>query len=68
VALIGGLTPAAHAAIRNGAVALTSATAVFCFVRAIPVLVEGWQFIAGSIAPVATAKMAVAKVSVRKTA
>jgi CDP-diacylglycerol--glycerol-3-phosphate 3-phosphatidyltransferase len=73
VALIGGLTPAAHAAIRNGAVALTSATAVFCLVRAIPVLVDGWQFIAGSIgagsmAPVTTAKMAVAKVSVRKTA
>src|SRR5215469_18693368 len=44
VALIGGLTPATHAAIRTGAVALTSATAVFCFVRAIPVLVEGWQF------------------------
>jgi hypothetical protein len=73
VALIGGLPPETHAAIRNGAVALTSATAVFCFVRAIPVLVEGWQFIAGSIgagsvAPMAAAKMAVAKVSVRKTA
>ncbi|HEX4380558.1 MAG TPA: CDP-alcohol phosphatidyltransferase family protein, partial [Candidatus Acidoferrum sp.] len=73
VALLGGLTPCAHVAIRNGAVALTSATAVFCFVRAIPVLVEGWQFIAGSIgagsvAPMAAAKMAVAKVSVRKTA
>jgi CDP-diacylglycerol--glycerol-3-phosphate 3-phosphatidyltransferase len=73
VALIGGLTSGAHVAIRNGAVALTSATAVFCFVRAIPVLVEGWQFIAGSIgagsvAPMAAAKMAVAKVSVRKTA
>src|ERR1700736_2178742 len=49
VALIGGLTPAAHSAIRNGAVALTSATAMFCFVRAIPVLVEGWHFIAGTI-------------------
>src|SRR5579864_5729333 len=69
VALFGGLTPSAHAAIRNGAVALTSATAVFCFVRAIPVLVEGWQFIAESvgmrnIAPAAAA----VKVSVRKTA
>jgi len=73
VALIGGLTPETHTAIRTGAVVLTSATAVFCFVRAIPGLVEGWQFISESIgaagvAPVATAKMAVAKVSVRKTA
>jgi phosphatidylglycerophosphate synthase len=68
VALIGGLTPEMHTAIRSGAVALTSATAVFCFVRAIPVLVEGWQFIGESIVPVATAKMAVAKVSARKTA
>ncbi|HEY4907493.1 MAG TPA: CDP-alcohol phosphatidyltransferase family protein [Candidatus Acidoferrum sp.] len=68
VALIGGLTPGMHTAIRNGAIALTSATAAFCFVRAIPVLVEGWQFIAESVAPAATAKMAVAKVSVRKTA
>jgi CDP-diacylglycerol---glycerol-3-phosphate 3-phosphatidyltransferase len=73
VALIGGLTPATHAAIRSGAVALTSATAVFCFVRAIPVLVEGWQFIAesigaGSIAPGRLAPAAAVKVSVRKTA
>jgi hypothetical protein len=63
VALIGGLTPEMHAAIRNGAVALTSATAVFCFVRAIPVLVEGWQFITGTISPAAAVK-----VSLRKTA
>jgi phosphatidylglycerophosphate synthase len=68
VALLGGLTPETHTAIRTGAVVLTSATAAFCFVRAIPVLVEGWQFVAASVAPVATAKMAVAKVSVRKTA
>lgn len=68
IALIGGLTPEMLTAIRNGAIALTSATAAFCFVRAIPVLVEGWQFIAASVSPVATAKMAVAKVSVRKTA
>ena len=68
VALLGGLTPETHTAIRTGAVVLTSATAAFCFVRAIPVLVEGWQFVAASVAPVAIAKMAVAKVSVRKTA
>ena len=73
VALLGGLTPATHIAIRSGAVALTSATAMFCFVRAIPVLAEGWQFIAGtaetkSVVPAAATKMAVAKVSVRKSA
>src|SRR6202011_5481624 len=49
VALFGELTPDAHATIRAGALALTSATAMFCFVRAIPVLVEGWHFIAGTI-------------------
>jgi CDP-diacylglycerol--glycerol-3-phosphate 3-phosphatidyltransferase len=68
VALIGGLTPETHTAICTGAVVLTSSTAVFCFVRAIPLLVEGWQFIAPSVAPVATAKVAVAKVSVKRTA
>jgi hypothetical protein len=54
-------------------VALTSATAVFCFVRAIPVLVEGWQFVAESIGARSVgagsfAPVAVVKVSVRKTA
>jgi hypothetical protein len=68
VALIGGLTPATHAAVRSGAVALTSATAVFCFVRAIPVLVEGWQFVAESIGAGSIAPVAAVKVSVRKTA
>jgi len=57
VALLGGLTPDAHAAIRGGALALTTATAVFCFVRAIPVVVEGWQYVAGSEGPVSGAKL-----------
>jgi len=57
VALLGGLTPDAHAAIRGGALALTTATAVFCLVRAIPVLVEGWQYVAGSEGPVSGAKL-----------
>jgi CDP-diacylglycerol--glycerol-3-phosphate 3-phosphatidyltransferase len=73
VALLGELTPSAHTAIRSGAVGLTSATAVFCFVRAIPVLVEGWQFIAGSIGTGSIgagslAPAAAVKVSARKTA
>lgn len=57
VALFGGLTPDAHAAIRGCALALTTATAVFCFVRAIPVLVEGWQYVADGEGPVSGAKL-----------
>jgi len=49
VALLGELTPDAHATIRTGALALTSATAAFCFVRGLPVLMEGWRNIAGSL-------------------
>src|SRR5215469_7277181 len=56
VALIGGLTPATHAAIRTGAVALTSATAVFCLVRGLPVLLEGWKFFAGSVSRIRKTK------------
>jgi CDP-diacylglycerol--glycerol-3-phosphate 3-phosphatidyltransferase len=43
VALAGELAPDAHAAIRMGALALTWATAAFCLVRGLPVLVEGWR-------------------------
>src|SRR5215470_4913228 len=50
VALIGGLTPATHAAIRSGAVALTTVTAVFCLVRGLPVLLEGWKYFARTAA------------------
>jgi len=39
----------AHATIRAGALALTWATAAFCFVRGLPVLVEGWRHVAGSL-------------------
>lgn len=46
VALLGELTDAAHLTIRAGAQILTWATAVFCFVRALPVLIEGWKFVA----------------------
>jgi CDP-diacylglycerol---glycerol-3-phosphate 3-phosphatidyltransferase len=57
LALAGALAPDADAAIRAGAVALTSATAAFCFVRALPVLLEGWQYVAGSFASARSAKM-----------
>jgi CDP-diacylglycerol--glycerol-3-phosphate 3-phosphatidyltransferase len=43
VALVGELAPDAHVAIRMGALALTWATAAFCLVRGLPVLVEGWR-------------------------
>jgi len=49
VALLGDLAVNAHATIRAGALALTWATAAFCFVRGLPVLVEGWRHVAGSL-------------------
>jgi CDP-diacylglycerol--glycerol-3-phosphate 3-phosphatidyltransferase len=57
VALRGDLTADAHAAIRAGAFALTSATAAFCFLRGLPVLIEGWRHMAGSIASTRDAKI-----------
>ena len=63
VALLGQLATAdAHAAIRIGANALTWSTAAFCFVRALPVLVEGWQQLAVTISSSRTA----AKISARE--
>jgi len=49
VALLGGMTADLHAVVRAGAHVLTLGTAAFCFLRAVPVLVEGWKFVAGSI-------------------
>jgi CDP-diacylglycerol--glycerol-3-phosphate 3-phosphatidyltransferase len=49
VAFIGELTADAHAAIRTGASALTWATAVFCLVRGLPVLFEGWSYISATV-------------------
>jgi phosphatidylglycerophosphate synthase len=57
VALLGGLAPDAHATIRAGAITLTWTTAVFCFVRGLPVLMEGWQHVAESLASPRTAKI-----------
>lgn len=51
VAFLGGMTAETHAAFRAGAQALTWATAAFCLVRALPVLAEGWRYMAPSAAP-----------------
>jgi hypothetical protein len=45
--------------IRMGAQTLTWMTAAFCLVRGLPVLVEGWNYIAGSVRPVRGTKRAV---------
>src|SRR5437899_7061892 len=49
VAFVSGLGGGVSATIRMGAQALTWATAVFCLVRGLPVLVEGWKHTAGSV-------------------
>ena len=48
VALLGELSADAHAVIRAGATVLTWGTAVFCLVRGLPVLIEGWKYVAGA--------------------
>jgi hypothetical protein len=57
VALVGELAAEAHA-IRFGAQALTWTTAAFCLVRGLPVLVEGWKYIAGNVGTVRGVKRA----------
>jgi CDP-diacylglycerol--glycerol-3-phosphate 3-phosphatidyltransferase len=59
MALIGELTADAQTMIRMGAQTLTWMTAAFCLVRGLPVLVEGWNYIAGSVRPVRGTKRAV---------
>jgi CDP-diacylglycerol---glycerol-3-phosphate 3-phosphatidyltransferase len=49
VAILGGLASDSHAAIRAGANVLTWTTAAFCFVRGLPVLVEGWRQVAAAV-------------------
>jgi CDP-diacylglycerol---glycerol-3-phosphate 3-phosphatidyltransferase len=46
VALLGVLPGDAHLTIRGIAQALTWATAAFCLLRGLPVLIEGWRFFA----------------------
>jgi CDP-diacylglycerol---glycerol-3-phosphate 3-phosphatidyltransferase len=50
VALVGPLTLDVHAAIRAGAHILAGVTGGFCVVRGLPVLVEGWKFLASNLA------------------
>jgi CDP-diacylglycerol--glycerol-3-phosphate 3-phosphatidyltransferase len=45
IALFGDLRLEVHALIRAGAQLLTWATAGFCFIRGLPVLVEGWKYL-----------------------
>jgi UDP-N-acetylmuramoyl-tripeptide--D-alanyl-D-alanine ligase len=57
--LIAALAADAHAMIRAGALVLTCLTAIFCLVRGLPVLLEGWKYFAGSVGKVRGAKSAV---------
>jgi CDP-diacylglycerol---glycerol-3-phosphate 3-phosphatidyltransferase len=45
VALVGEMTADAYTAIRAGSLVLTWVTAIFCFVRGLPVFVEGWKYV-----------------------
>jgi CDP-diacylglycerol---glycerol-3-phosphate 3-phosphatidyltransferase len=58
VALVGELAAEVHAMIRAGAQVLTWMTAAFCLVRGLPVLLEGWKYIAGSVGRGRTRKRA----------
>jgi phosphatidylglycerophosphate synthase len=58
VALFGELSGDAQMTIRLGAQVLTWMTAAFCLVRGLPVLLEGWKYIAGSVGPVRGTKRA----------
>jgi CDP-diacylglycerol--glycerol-3-phosphate 3-phosphatidyltransferase len=50
LALLGPVSLDMHAAIRAGAQTLAWMTAAFCIVRGLPVLVEGWRFLANNLA------------------
>jgi hypothetical protein len=56
VALVGELAADMQAMIRVGAYVLTWMTAAFCLLRGLPVLVEGWQYLAGSVGQARGAK------------
>jgi CDP-diacylglycerol---glycerol-3-phosphate 3-phosphatidyltransferase len=59
VAPVGELAADVHALIRVGAHVLTWMTAAFCLLRGLPVLVEGWQYVAGSVVPARGGKRAI---------
>lgn len=50
MALLGPVSVSMHEAIRTGAQTLAWMTGVFCLVRGLPVIVEGWRFLAGNLA------------------
>jgi phosphatidylglycerophosphate synthase len=56
VALVGEFAAEVHMLIRVGAHVLTWTTAAFCLVRGLPVLVEGWKYIAGGVGSTRVAK------------
>ena len=58
VAILGTVASEAHSTIRAVAQILTWATAVFCLLRGLPVLVEGWRFFAQEAVAVRTRKSA----------
>jgi CDP-diacylglycerol--glycerol-3-phosphate 3-phosphatidyltransferase len=58
VALVGELAVDVHMMIRVGAQVLTWMTAAFCLIRGLPVLVEGWKYLVGSVGPARGAKRA----------
>jgi len=58
MALLGPVTLDMHAAIRAGAQTLAWMTGVFCVVRGLPVLVEGWRFLASNLSKTNTGEEA----------
>src|SRR6267143_1065406 len=58
VALVGELASDAKTFLSAGAHVLTWMTAAFCLLRGVPVLVEGWKYIAGNVGPARGAKSA----------
>lgn len=57
VALLGEIAVDTRGVIRAGAHVLTWATAAFCLVRALPVLLEGWRYFANSVTANRAAKV-----------
>src|SRR5258708_9225390 len=58
VALVGEVAADVNVMMRVGAHALTWMTAAFCLLRGLPVLVEGWKYIAGNVRTARAAKSA----------
>lgn len=58
MALLGGMASETHLKIRTVAGILTGATAVFCLLRGLPVLIEGWRFLAAEAVAVRARKSA----------